>query len=129
MRHLRIALYDMTSGTADEVIDLAGREMIPLFEAQPGFVRYEVGTLDSGGIVSFSIWETEAEAVRGGGSRRRLGREERRQPREASRGAHRQHRLGRGAVARRLRRSRDTYPPIGARSRAPGHYALVGSAL
>ena len=64
VRHLRIALYDMTSGTADDVMDLARREMIPLYEAQPGFVRYEVGTLDSGGIVSFSIWETEAEAVR-----------------------------------------------------------------
>ena len=64
MRHLRIALYDMTSGTADEIMDLARREMIPLFEAQPGFVRYDVGTLDNGGIVSFSIWETEDEAVR-----------------------------------------------------------------
>ena len=64
MRHLRIALYDMTSGTADEIMDLARREMIPLFEAQPGFVRYDIGTLDNGGIVSFSIWETEDEAVR-----------------------------------------------------------------
>jgi hypothetical protein len=31
-------------------------------EEQPGFVRYEVGELDNGGIVSFSIWETAAEA-------------------------------------------------------------------
>jgi hypothetical protein len=27
-------------------------------------VRYEVGELDNGGIVSFSIWETAAEAQR-----------------------------------------------------------------
>jgi heme-degrading monooxygenase HmoA len=64
MRHLRIALYDMTSGTAEEVIDIARSGMIPLYEAQPGFVRYEVGTLDNGGVVSFSIWETADEAQR-----------------------------------------------------------------
>ena len=33
-----------------------------LFKKQPGFVRYEVGTLDDGGIVSFSLWETGDEA-------------------------------------------------------------------
>jgi heme-degrading monooxygenase HmoA len=63
VRHLRIALYDMKSGTAEEALDIARDRVIPLFEEQPGFVRYEVGSLDKGGIVSFSIWETEAEAV------------------------------------------------------------------
>jgi hypothetical protein len=62
--HLRIALYDMTSGTTDEAIEIARKGMIPLYEAQPGFVRYEVGTLDDGGIVSFSVWETADEAQR-----------------------------------------------------------------
>ena len=64
MRHLRIALYDMKSGTAEEAIDIARNGILPLFEQQPGFVRYEVGTLDSGGIVSCSIWETGDEAQR-----------------------------------------------------------------
>src|SRR5215475_7893894 len=63
VRHFRLALYDMTSGTAEEAIDLARDRVIPLFEEQPGFVRYEVGSLDSGGIVSFSVWETEDEAL------------------------------------------------------------------
>jgi heme-degrading monooxygenase HmoA len=63
MRHFRIAIYDMTSGTAEEAIDIARDRVIPLFEEQPGFVRYEVGALDSGGIVSFSVWETEDEAL------------------------------------------------------------------
>ena len=63
MRHFRIALYDMTSGTAEEAIEIARDRVIRLFEEQPGFVRYEVGSLDSGGIVSFSIWETEDEAL------------------------------------------------------------------
>lgn len=64
MRHLRIALYDMTSGTEDEAIEIARGGMIPLYEAQPGFVRYEVGKLDDGGVVSFSVWETADEATR-----------------------------------------------------------------
>ena len=63
MRHFRIALYDMTSGTAEEALEIARDRVIPLFEQQPGFVRYETGLLDSGGIVSFSIWETEDEAL------------------------------------------------------------------
>jgi hypothetical protein len=61
---LRIALYNTISGTADEAVEIARRGMIPLYEAQPGFIRYEVGTLDDGGIVSFSVWETEGEAKR-----------------------------------------------------------------
>ncbi len=60
--YFRVALYDVTSGTAQESIDIARGGMIPLFEAQPGFVRYEVGVLDTGGILSFSVWETEEEA-------------------------------------------------------------------
>jgi Antibiotic biosynthesis monooxygenase len=63
VRHLRIALYDMVSGTAEEALAISRDRVIPLFEEQPGFVRYEVGSLDSGGIVSFSIWETEDEAL------------------------------------------------------------------
>ena len=62
MRHLRIALYDMTSGTVEEAIEIARKGMVPLYEKQPGFVRYDVGSLDDGGIVSFSIWETGDEA-------------------------------------------------------------------
>ena len=62
MKHLRLALYDMTSGTAEEAIEIARKGILPLFEQQPGFERYEVGTLDNGSVVSFSIWETAAEA-------------------------------------------------------------------
>ena len=62
MRHLRIALYDMTSGTAEEAIEIARAGVLPLFQAQPGFERYEVGKLDTGGIVSFSVWDTAEEA-------------------------------------------------------------------
>ena len=64
MRHFRVALFDVISGTAEEVIEIARTGLVPIFEKQPGFVRYEVGVLDDGGIVSFSIWETADEAQR-----------------------------------------------------------------
>ena len=62
MRHLRVALYDVTSGTPQEAIEIARKGFRPLLEQQPGFERYEVGTLDNGGIVSFSVWDTADEA-------------------------------------------------------------------
>jgi heme-degrading monooxygenase HmoA len=64
MRHFRVALFDVISGTAEEVIEIARAGLVPIFETQPGFVRYEVGVLDDGGILSFSIWETADEAQR-----------------------------------------------------------------
>ena len=64
MRHFRVALFDVMSGSADEVLEKVRAGFVPIFENQPGFVRYEIGKLDTGGIVSFSIWETAAEAQR-----------------------------------------------------------------
>src|SRR2546429_9881060 len=75
MRHLRIALYDMTSGTAEEAIEIARKGILPLFEAQPGFERYEVGTLDNGGIASFRIWGTGGEAPHAPGLAATRGKE------------------------------------------------------
>ena len=62
MNHFRIALYEMKSGTAEEAAEVARKGLLPLFKSQPGYVRYEVGKLDTGGVVSFSIWETADEA-------------------------------------------------------------------
>jgi len=62
MNHIRLAIYDQTSGTAEEAAEIARKGLLPIFKSQPGYVRYEVGKLDNGGIVSFSIWETADEA-------------------------------------------------------------------
>ena len=62
MRHFRLALFDVTSGSAGEVVEVVRAGFLPIFENQPGFVRYEIGELDNGGIVSFSIWESADEA-------------------------------------------------------------------
>src|SRR3954453_19105014 len=62
MRHFRVALFDVISGTADEVLEIAPAGLVPIFESQTGLVRYEVGVLDDGGILSFSIWEAADEA-------------------------------------------------------------------
>ena len=81
--HLRIALYDMTSGKVEEAVEIARKGMIPLYEAQPGFIRYEVGTLDDGGVVSFSVWETGDEAQPRHRARSRVGQGEPRGPHQA----------------------------------------------
>ena len=62
MNHFRVAIYDVTSGTAAEAGEIARGGMLPLYKSMPGYVRYEVGELDNGGIVSFSVWETTDEA-------------------------------------------------------------------
>ena len=62
MKHIRFALWDVTSGTAEEAIEIARSGFRPLLESEPGFVRYEVGTLDNGVIVSLSVWESANQA-------------------------------------------------------------------
>jgi hypothetical protein len=36
--------------------------MLPIFRAQPGFVRYGLILLDDGSVASVSVWETRDEA-------------------------------------------------------------------
>jgi hypothetical protein len=62
MNHFRVAIYDMKSGSPEEAGEIARGGMLPIYQSMPGYVRYEVGKLDNGGIVSFSVWETEDEA-------------------------------------------------------------------
>jgi heme-degrading monooxygenase HmoA len=60
--HVRIAIYKLTSGTAEEAADLAKSGMLPIFKGQPGFIRYGVALLEDGSVASVSAWETHEEA-------------------------------------------------------------------
>ena len=60
--HVRIAIYSLTQGTAEETAELAKAGMLPIFKAQPGFVRYGLVLLDDGTVASVSVWETHDEA-------------------------------------------------------------------
>jgi len=62
--HARIATYQVTSGTATDVVAAARTGMLPIFQESPGFVRYGVVDLGDGTIVSLSLWESHAAAER-----------------------------------------------------------------
>ena len=60
--HVRIAIYSVKQGTAEEVGEIARGGMLPIFQKQPGFVRYGLALLDDGSLASVSVWETHDEA-------------------------------------------------------------------
>jgi heme-degrading monooxygenase HmoA len=62
MRCTRVALYDIKTGTFDEVISQAKSGMVPLFKDSDGFVSYGVAQVDKNAFVSISTWETRAQA-------------------------------------------------------------------
>ena len=60
--HVRVAVYTVKKGTAQEAADVAKAGLLPIFQGQPGFIRYGVGLLDDGKLLSVSNWETHDEA-------------------------------------------------------------------
>jgi heme-degrading monooxygenase HmoA len=62
MRTTRVALYDITSGTFDDIVTKARLGMVPLFQQSPGFVTYGVAQTGKEAFVSLSTWETRAQA-------------------------------------------------------------------
>jgi hypothetical protein len=62
MRCTRVALYDIKSGTFDEVVSKAKAGMLPLFQQSDGFVSYGLAQIDKKAFVSLSTWETRAQA-------------------------------------------------------------------
>ena len=62
MRCTRVALYDIKTGTFDEVVSQAKSGMVPLFEHSDGFVSYGVAQIDKTAFVSVSTWQTRAQA-------------------------------------------------------------------
>ena len=64
MKHLRIATYEITNGTFDEIADRAKDGMFRKFEEQPGFIRYGVADTGHKTCLSISMWETHKDADR-----------------------------------------------------------------
>jgi hypothetical protein len=62
MRCIRIALYDIKSGSFDEVVRQAKAGMVPLFQKSNGFVSYGVAQIDKAAFVSLSTGETHEQA-------------------------------------------------------------------
>jgi heme-degrading monooxygenase HmoA len=62
MRHVRIAKYELTAGTVEEVADAAKEGLLPKFRAMPGFVRYGIADGGDKTLMSVSIWETHEAA-------------------------------------------------------------------
>jgi heme-degrading monooxygenase HmoA len=62
MNCTRIAVYDITSGTYDDVVDQAKTGMVPMFQHSPGFVSYGVAQIDKTSFVSLSTWNTREQA-------------------------------------------------------------------
>jgi heme-degrading monooxygenase HmoA len=62
MNCTRIALYDIKSGSFDDVVSQAKTGMAPLFQHSPGFVSYGVAKIDTAAFVSLSTWKTREQA-------------------------------------------------------------------
>jgi hypothetical protein len=62
MNCTRIALYDITSGSYDEIVEQAKTGMVPLFEQSPGFVSYGVAQIDKTSFASLSTWLNHEQA-------------------------------------------------------------------
>jgi uncharacterized protein YcbX len=61
--HVRVAIYDVKQGVVlQELADKAKGGMLPIFQAQEGFVRYGLALLDDGTVASISVWESHDEA-------------------------------------------------------------------
>jgi hypothetical protein len=62
MEHIRIATYEITEGTFDEVASMAKTGMLRKFETQPGFIRYGLADLGGRKCLSISLWGTRKDA-------------------------------------------------------------------
>jgi hypothetical protein len=64
MQHLRVALYMLTGGTPDQVIERVRSRggMAEVFQQQPGFVAYGIGVTDDDFLISISFWDSAAQA-------------------------------------------------------------------
>lgn len=62
MAHVRVAVYKIKPGAADEILRGAQSGMLPIFRQQPGFIAYEGVVTGNEEVVSISTWESAEQA-------------------------------------------------------------------
>jgi hypothetical protein len=63
-RHIRLATYELTRGSFQELAELTKQGMLPIFSKEPGFIEYGVADLGDRQVCSITIWETREQAER-----------------------------------------------------------------
>ena len=62
MKHVRIATYQIKTGSFQDLADLAQKGMLRKFQDQPGFIQYGLADLGEKTCLSLSLWETRKDA-------------------------------------------------------------------
>lgn len=62
MASARVTIVKLTDSRMGEVLERVGREMVPVFRGQPGFITYQgIKTGEDSGL-TVSVWETKEQA-------------------------------------------------------------------
>ena len=61
-KHIRLAIYDLTKGTFQDVAGLTKDGMLPRISREPGFIEYGVADLGNHKVASITVWETREQA-------------------------------------------------------------------
>jgi hypothetical protein len=62
MEHLRVATYEIKTGSFQDVAEKARHGMLKTFQDQPGFIRYGLADLGNKKALSISFWDTRKDA-------------------------------------------------------------------
>lgn len=65
MAHVRIAIFTFKPGTTREVVDKAERDLLPIFQEQPGFIAYTLAKHGDDTVLSYSVWQSRRDAEAG----------------------------------------------------------------
>jgi hypothetical protein len=62
MTHARVAVYQCKPGTIDESLKLVEKELAPIYQDKPGFIRFDVIATNDNTLISTTLWETPEQA-------------------------------------------------------------------
>ncbi len=60
--HMRMAIYRITQGSYEELMEKAREGMAPILRDSPGFVFYSTTDVGGGRFVSVSTWQSREQA-------------------------------------------------------------------